>query len=91
MANRIMFPLEEKTLPRIRRLEDLSPNPDNLTEKGDHCVLLCKKLTPNVFFIKSGLLIIDENKGLVAPEQLSITCLTKIVFIAEKVEEGGRQ
>jgi hypothetical protein len=83
MANRMMLNREERTFPRARMLEDVSLNPEGLTEEGDHCVILCKKLRPNVFFIKSGLLIIDENKGLVTPESLSVTCLTKIVFIPE--------
>ena len=81
MANRMIPDYEERLPVRPTMLEDISIRTEGLAEEGDHCVVLCKKLTRNVFFIKSGLLIIDENKGLSSPEALSVTCLTKIVFI----------
>jgi hypothetical protein len=83
MANRMTFDREERTISPACRPEDFSIKLEGLTEKGDHCVVVCKKLLPNVFLIKNGLLFIDENKSLAKPEPLSVTCPTKIFLIPE--------
>lgn len=64
---------------RLLNLEGVVEN-NALADEGDHCFVICKKLGPNVFFIKSGLAIIDEKKNLLSAQALSVTCPTKIIF-----------
>ncbi len=62
----------------------LSNEGEEGSQESDHCILLCKKLGPNVFFVKNGLAIIDEARARSGTEALSVTCPTKIVFLPEE-------
>lgn len=48
-----------------------------------HCFVVCKRLGPNVYFIKSGLAVFDEQKHSFSPDALSLTCPTKIIFLPQ--------
>ncbi|MBF0479180.1 MAG: hypothetical protein HQL26_06820 [Candidatus Omnitrophica bacterium] len=83
MANRMMFTNEEMTLSRTHMLKEIFRNSGrrDVEDEGDHCVVLCQKLMANTFFIKRGLLFIDERQGLAEPETISINCRTRVVFL----------
>ncbi|MBF0484388.1 MAG: hypothetical protein HQL25_06745 [Candidatus Omnitrophica bacterium] len=84
MANRIFITQEESSAAREIMLKNVFLQLDSRTEEGDQGVVLCKKLTPTVYFISSGLLFINENKDATLTETFSVTCRTKIVFLSEE-------
>ncbi len=55
----------------------------DLENDSGHCFVVCKRLGPNVFFIKSGLAVFDEQKHAFTPDGLSLTCPTKIIFLPQ--------
>ncbi len=79
MENVVML---EEGMSRLSRVKSVEDQTDNLAEEGNHCFLLCRKVSPNIFFIKGGLAIIDEKKNLSQTEGLSVTCPTKIIFVS---------
>ena len=62
----------------------ISPNIFESSEKPKNetncCVVICKRIAPNVFDIRKGVAVVNETKNLFNDEICMIQAATKVIF-----------
>ena len=83
MRNEVLLDNEEVTFPRIPIPADIPEDPNEVGDSCYHCVVLCKRVGSNIFYVQSGAAFIGADKNFITPGARVVSCLTKTTFIFE--------
>ena len=59
------------------------PDFGSSAKKSDHCIVFCKKISPDVFSISKGVAVMNGNKGCFTDGICMVAPETKVVFVFE--------